>query len=403
MTRCSKSNSARMFASLLIRVKDDVRSTKNMAVLHEHARQLFHEVKPGDEWESVRGNDPGKTRWQIYDHCACLTRLYAVYSIFVEDLISEYLKILPQLYENYSELPLAVSRQHRTGFGQILLKLGDVGPYSHLREMDIIQQLSHSLTGGRPYVLLTDAFFIDRQNYRSDVLGKLLSSVGVENGISLIAKHSHMRRFLTERIGDTATFESELNNFVKLRNEAAHSEVAEVIGSAKFQTLADFLVVLCQILAEILDHSSQLRRVAIGQFLELGVVLETHYGGKIVVAKMNKASIAVGEQVIILRGQQSWFAVVNSLQIEDSERTSVEAEPGLELGLGLSSKCKSGDRIVAGANPEHVEQVQQTFDPSAFAPSFATDDEAGEEGAGAQQPPDGQDEPDSTDSNSSTP
>jgi hypothetical protein len=240
-----------MFTSLLTRVREDVRNTKNLAMLHEYARQLFHDVKPGDPWEGVRHNDPGKTLWQIYDHCACLTRLYAIYAIFVEELISEYLRMLPQLYENYSELPQAVSRQHRAGFGQILLKLGDVGPYSHLREMDIIPQLSHSLTGGRPYTLLSDAFFVDRHNYRADILAKLLGSVGIEDASSQIARHPRMRGFLAERIGGSATFESELNNFVKLRNEAAHSEVTEVIGSAKFQSIADLLVVLCEILAEI--------------------------------------------------------------------------------------------------------------------------------------------------------
>src|SRR5580692_112299 len=277
-----------MFTSLLIWVRDDVRNTKSLAVLHEHARRLFHEAKPEDLWLEFRQNDPGKTLWQIYDHCASLTRLYAVYSIFVEELVSEYLRMLPQLYKSYSELPQAVSRQHRAGFGQILLKLGDVGPYSHLREMEIIPQLSHSLTGGRPYTLLSDAFFLDRQNYRADVLGKLLSSVGIENGSSQIATHSSMRGFLAERIGGTATFESELNNFVKLRNEAAHSEVTEVIGAAKFATIADFLVVLCEILAEILTHASQSRKIALGEFIELGTVLESHYSGKIVVARMNR-------------------------------------------------------------------------------------------------------------------
>lgn len=364
-----------MFTSLLIRVRDDVRNTKNLSVLHEYARRLFHEAKPEDPWQDVRQNDPGKTLWQIYDHCASLTRLYAVYSIFVEELVSEYLRMLPELYESYSELPQAVSRQHRAGFGQILLKLGDVGPYSHLREMEIIPQLSHSLTGGRPYALLSDAFFVDRQNYRSDVLGKLLSSVGIDNGSSQIATHASMRGFLANRIGGTATFESELNNFVKLRNEAAHSEVTEVIGAAKFATIADFLIVLCEILAEILAHASHKRKIALGQFTELGTVLESHYSGKIVVAKMNHTSLCIGDEVAVLRGKQSWFTKVTSLEINDTEVSSVEAEAGLELGIGFSSRCKPGDRIIAAITPASVSTAQIAFDPTAFAPSYAVGSE----------------------------
>ena len=34
-----------------------------------------------------------------------------------------------------------------------------------------------------------------------------------------------MKAFISEEIGDTSTFDSELNEFVKLRNEAAHGQV----------------------------------------------------------------------------------------------------------------------------------------------------------------------------------
>src|SRR6185312_7181663 len=115
---------------------------------------LFYSTKGagGDDlWGAVRQYDPGSPAWQIYDHCAALLRLYAVYSIFVEDLVADYLQSLPHAYGTYDRLPEPVLRQHRIGFGQIMLKLGDSGPYRHLKESEIILQLSNGMAGVSPY------------------------------------------------------------------------------------------------------------------------------------------------------------------------------------------------------------------------------------------------------------
>jgi hypothetical protein len=47
---------------------------------------------------------PELTDWRVYHHCAVVTRLYAIYETFVEDLIEDWLILLPSLYSNYSEL-----------------------------------------------------------------------------------------------------------------------------------------------------------------------------------------------------------------------------------------------------------------------------------------------------------
>src|SRR6267154_576404 len=358
-----------MFSNLISRLHLDIRATKHVAELHEYARGLFYMDPPRaqdvgekvDPWQPIRDRDPGKTKWQVYDHCASVTRIYAVYSIFVDELVSEYLRILPELYETYDQLPEAILNQHRTGFGQILLKLGGTGPYRHLREIDIISQLSHGLSGGRPYALLNDAFFVDRQNYRSDVLGKLLGYLGVTNVCSNIARHPNMKAFLSERIGDAATFESELNGFVKLRNEAAHGQVGQVLGISQFQAVADFLALLCEILAEMLTRALHTRKAILGQFVELGTVIEVHHSGKVAIVKMKPIAIVAGEEIVLFRDGNPRFDRVVSLQVEDIGSAQVVANDGQELGVALTQKCKVGDLL--GRIGSAVAEQTALFDP----------------------------------------
>jgi hypothetical protein len=393
-----------MFSSLISRLHVDIGATKDVVELHEYARGLFYLDPPkahglgevGDPWHDIRKRNPGKTKWQVYDHCASLTRLYAVYSIFVDELVSEYLRVLPELYETYDQLPESILNQHRIGFGQILLKLGDTGPYRHLRESDIISQLSHGLSGGRPYSLLNDAFFVDRQNYRSDVLGKLLGYLGVINVCSKIATHPNMKAFLSERIGDAATFESELNGFIKLRNEAAHGQVGQVVGVGQFLAIADFLVLLCEILAEMLTRELHTRKAILGQFVELGVVKEVHYSGKVAIVKMKQIAIAAGEEIVLFRGGNPRFGRIESLQLDGIASNQVAAQDGQELGVALTYKCKVGDllgRIGSAVaeqptlfNPEELQTgvaVMPEVDDSRILDEAQSHDAADEEESGA--------------------
>ena len=124
---------------------------------------------------------PDKLDWQVYDHCAALTRLYAVFEQYVGELVDEYVRLLPQLYAKYTDLPECITNQHRVGIGTILLKIGDKGPYKELEEQAIVRELAVGLSGATEYKLLSNAFFIERQNLRFDILCKLFRSLDFED------------------------------------------------------------------------------------------------------------------------------------------------------------------------------------------------------------------------------
>jgi MAE_28990/MAE_18760-like HEPN len=356
-----------MFSGPIERLRLDTKAIRGVVELHEYSRELFYTGQPPqgppsnikDLWEAVRGRDPGRPAWQVYDHCAALLRLYAAYSIFLEDLVADYLRSLPELYENYHQLPDSILKQHRTGFGQIMLKLGDAGPYRHLRESDIILQLSQGVSGARPYTLLKDAFFVDRQNYRTEILDRLFGSLGLDSVSSRIAKHPSMKAFIVERFGNATTFGSELDGFVKLRNEAAHSTVEEVIATSQFLTMADFVLLSCEILTEILSREMLTSMAERQPGIQLGVVEHVYRGGKIAIVKMTPTVLTVGDDIALVRKERIRIAKVLSIQANDVAVDSLASMEAQEVGVRLDQKCRVGEvlrRVMPEAGPLTAQQ-----------------------------------------------
>lgn len=190
-----------MFDSLTERFQQDLTAFKIILDAHDRARDLFEEplVEP-DRWAAVRATNLSKTTWHVYDHCAAFTRLYAIYATYVDDLVEEFLKLLPRLYATYDLLPPSVTVQHRNGLSAILGKLGPVGPYRHLNEIDIVTALHNGLTGVTPYKLITEAFYPDRQNYRLDVLARMLSYLGIDTPIAQLSEMVQLGGSSTERV-----------------------------------------------------------------------------------------------------------------------------------------------------------------------------------------------------------
>src|SRR6266567_1454628 len=168
-----------MFSGVTSRLQSDIDTIKLVLDTHEGLRSLVFAQSPTkqaneqnvDQAETpselaktlneIRRVAPSKLSWQIYDRCAAFTRLYAVFEQFVEDLATDYLRMLPGLFPRYEDLPMNITTQHRIGIGQILLKLGKDGPFRELEERNIIRDLSHGLSGNPNYTLLRDAFLID--------------------------------------------------------------------------------------------------------------------------------------------------------------------------------------------------------------------------------------------------
>ncbi len=289
---------------------------------------------------------PDKLDWQVYDHCAALTRLYAVYERFVGDLVAEYVRLLPKLYGKYSDLPPSITIQHRLGVGHILLRMGKKGLYKKLEEQVVVRELATGLSGASEYTLLADAFFIDRQNLRFDVLVRLFSALGFSGCSQYISKHASVTEFIRLRRADSSSAKKELDDFIGYRNEAAHKKVENVLSVVAIGTIGLFIIAIGQALANMVEQGVVQRRMDLGCYLTVLTVSEVHYKGLVVIGTpQDGVNLATGDELIIFADNVCQRATLESLQLSGREVTSMTGDGFTEVGLRLNKRSPTGAEL----------------------------------------------------------
>jgi hypothetical protein len=200
-------------------------------------------------------------------------------------------------------------------------------------------------SGQVPYELLVDAFLTDDRNLRSDTVKSLLSSLGVENGWSaLVADRALVGWLQTER-GPQATVESELNQFVAHRNEAAHGSAAAVLEPDDLVKYAEFARRLGVALGDLIVGEAIAREVALGQAEEIGEVIR-EFSENVIGCRMRACTVRVGETLLVIDSRSGHEVGVESLEINRTPHDEVQCTDGLELGLKVTKSAREGARLV---------------------------------------------------------
>lgn len=338
-----------MFTSFTKRLRGEVDTLKLVLDAHDGLRALVYPSEPSEaqdhaHLERIRQSGLLKPAWQIYDHCAAFTRLYAVYEQFVDDIAADYLRLLPQLYRNFADLPLSVRIQLRLGIGQILGKLGKDGPYRELAEVQVIEGWAEGLLGKAGYSLLSQAFLIDQQNYRSPALANLFRYLGFDDCWAWIEKHPAMVAYMTQR--DTnETPKTLLHDLVEYRNKASHTDVRETVAIEEIKSIADYVAVLCDALSQLLMKKVIQRKTQIGEAVCIGVVIHK-FSDLIVGVRTSAGSLQVDEELVIIQKHSCQSAKVVSIQVGDVPHMRLDLTDGLEIGLKLTERANEGAELI---------------------------------------------------------
>jgi len=229
-----------MFQELLRTVKDNISTVRSIIKTNEKLRNIAFGKSTSSKQKSEEYVEfyrdliedlPNVREWRVYDRCAAVTRLYAIYERFVEDLVSDWLGMLPGLFPRYCDLEDKIRTTHQIGVGRLLLDLKK-NRYEHLSIEEVVRGLFRGVTDAEEYELLPDAFLIHEQNLRRDILEKLLADAGISNAWNWIDKHKAIKNFIEEIRGSQNTAEGELNELISYRNDAAHgAPVDDFLGS----------------------------------------------------------------------------------------------------------------------------------------------------------------------------
>ncbi|BDI14366.1 hypothetical protein ANSO36C_01680 [Nostoc cf. commune SO-36] len=345
-----------MFQDLLITVKVNISTVRAIIKTNDRLRQISFGASAlvKQEWnedtELILGtliqDIPKVIEWRVYDHCAVVTRLYAIYERFVEDLVRDWLVLLPGLFSRYSELEETIRNTYQIGVGRLLLDLRK-NRYKHLSIEEVIRGLFHGAIGEKEYELLPDAFLFHEQNLRKEALEKMLTEAGIPNSWGWVEKHRAVKYFVQEIRGNENTAEGELNELISYRNDAAHGSPDDVLASNALLELCDFVETLCQALTELVTYKVIERKKSIGQAKEVGRITEWFKKHEAGIAKVEETTLLVGNSLFLVSEGSSccYLATIKSIQMNDISVNEAKTTTGMEVGLKFDMDAKKGLRL----------------------------------------------------------
>jgi hypothetical protein len=337
-----------MFSALLERLAADFEALKRTICAHDAVRAvLFGDpatLNANPFLMAMTSTCPKKLQWQVIDHCAAITRLYALYEQFIEAVVTSHIDLLPTVYPQYTTLPECVRKQHRVGAGQILQKWSATSIYNHLTEPVITAGLVDGLRGLPQYRLLSDAFLTDVENYRPSALRKLFGYIDFADCVAYLHKHPTTVDFIKAEFGNADTLDGILGQIVQLRNEAAHGNVASVLSSTELCRYVEFVFVVCRVLAEMVERRSLNLRITSGHCEELGTVIH-RFSDSIVGIQSEAAEWRKGEKVAAKTPTSAKAVEICSIEVNRSAVTDVTAQAGQQIGIKLSEPLSVGTKL----------------------------------------------------------
>jgi hypothetical protein len=341
-----------LFDSHFARLKAEISTARAVLITNDRLRSLVamgiidrvgvEDDSPYD-FRAIAAGAPAPTSWRVSDHCATVTRVYAVYEQFVVTTIKQWLAYFPSLWPSYLDIPESIRAANRFGIGRLLHT--PRARYAHISETRIVEGLYNGLTGGAPYALLPEAFVATDQNLRSTVLTELFSKVGIQNAWNWISMHPTVTSFISEVRGSQNTPDAELNSFIGYRNEAAHGAVDSVLGTESLLGLADFVLALCTAICELVRGTLVRHSIERGIAQDLGRVTEKFRNGAVVV-RMNRCTLGVGDVVLLHSDNRCYVGKILSIQLDGVPSQSVSAADGDEVGLLFDVAVMARPRLV---------------------------------------------------------
>lgn len=341
-----------MFEDLLQKVSVKISTVRGIIETSHRLRRIVfrdslnkQKLAENPEFAALIEVIPSEEEWEIYDRSAVVTRLYAIYERFVEDLISDWLRRMPDLVPRYSDLGEKIQNTHREGIGRLLIDIKK-NRFQHLSVEKVVQGLSCGITDTGKYELLPDAFLLHEQNLRKEVLETVLKNAGIDEAWKWVINHKEIKYFVEELRGNQNTAEGELKQLVDYRNKAAHGSTDEILGTQELLDLGDFVEALCNSLADLVTYNIILLQSHRGLVREIGKITEWFKKPQAGVAKVKEVTLTVEERVflVLVNDELSYCyaAKIESIQLNDISHNQVEITSEAEVGLKFDRDARIG-------------------------------------------------------------
>jgi hypothetical protein len=317
------------------------------AKLRAHFGQLTVGCKSEGEkcfdFAALLGEAPDATSWRVIDHCTAVTRTYALFEAFVVQLLREYLAFLAGSYK-LSELGDEFMAKYTRGIGQILIDQ-DKARYENIDIATLIADATAAFSNKSPYQIQPEAMLRAEQNLRMAELQRLFGHCGLSGIERWVTKHRAIEAFFAAQSRLSETAESELKQIVEYRNEAAHGDVDQVLGTEVLVEVTEFFEALLRSITDFVQYDTIRRAKELGKAQVLGFISE-RFRDDIVVAKIANSSLKVGDTVYINGKGLTMIGEIKSIQLDDINHDAADILDEREVGLRLGVRAKKGCELI---------------------------------------------------------
>ena len=291
----------------------------------------------------ILGEAADATSWRVIDHCAAITRTYALFESFVLQVLREYLAFLSGAY-TLTALGDDFKAKYTRGLGQILVD-HDKQRYQTLDVATVIAAASEAMANKAGYQLQPEALLRAEQNLRMAELQRLFSQCGLSGIEAWVTSHSAVEKFFAAQARLSETAASELKQIVNYRNEAAHGDVDDVLGTEVLIEFTHFFEALCRSIVDFIQYDTLRRAKELGRAAIVGVISE-RFHDDVVVAKVKSATLNVGDGLYVFGKGLTMMASVKSIQLNDVDVQTATVVDETEVGLRIGVRAKVGCELV---------------------------------------------------------
>jgi len=147
-----------------------------------------------------------------------------------------------------------------------------------------------------------------------------------------ITSHSAVEEFFATQSRLSETVASELKQIVDYRNEAAHGDVDDVLGTEVLVEFTHFFEALCRSIVDFIQYDTLRRAKELGRATVVGVISE-RFHDDIVVAKVKNATLSVGDGLYIFGKGLTMIGGVKSIRLNDVDVETATIVNETEVGL----------------------------------------------------------------------
>lgn len=311
-----------MFTSLTANALTQIRVVEELVVIHE---------------KIISEKDPITRRgMKLYAASSCVTNLYAIFERFIESGISDFLDAMPELIA-YASLSDGMKTEYRIGISHVLSRI-DSKRYGHLSHENIIRWYHEALTSVETYRFVTEALTRHDENLRMGVIEGLLSRVQLKDLRGWLSRHPDICSLYTDDALIYEQLETELKNFVQLRNDAAHGVLDDLQGRDNLQRCCQLITHLVTAISSYLHKGLLLKRTEAGKARKIGAVSEVfEKSGAFIILVENGTALNKGGLIHLVGPNYCNSQKIQSLRINDINVDSVTAGyDDFEIGI----KCE---------------------------------------------------------------